>query len=52
MTLGASFFLTGTLTHEVAGKVGLEPLDLEWIWAIFLGASIGALAIYLIITKR
>jgi hypothetical protein len=52
MSLGASFFLAGTLAHEVAGKVGVEPFDLEWTWAILLGASIGALAIYLIMTKR
>ena len=32
--------------------MGVEAFDLEWTWAIFLGAAISASVIYLIITKR
>jgi hypothetical protein len=32
--------------------MAFEPFNMEWTWAIFLGAAIGALAIYLIIIKR
>ena len=50
--LGSPLFLTDTLAQGVARKTGVEPFDLEWTWAIFLGTVISALVIYLIITKR
>jgi hypothetical protein len=32
--------------------MAFEPFNMEWTWAIFLGAGIAVLVIYLIATKR
>jgi len=47
--LGSHFFVNPARAGpEMAG----EPFDLEWSWAILLGAGIAVLMIYLIIRKR
>ena len=40
------------LAAALATEMAVEPFDLEWTWAIFLGVGITVLVICLIFTKR
>jgi hypothetical protein len=49
MTCPASF-LTGTLPQTVVAGMAVEGFDMDWRWAMFLGAIISTFVVYLLLT--